>query len=162
MDSLFHFFSSLLLFSGDLSFKQVFIPILIGSMVPDTFHFCTYIWVYIKKEEPFSKKYEMLWYYGKILHSVFILPLLFIPAYYSPTIWLISKVYLSHILIDILTHKQDKDFFLFPLEINIPQLGIFDWGHVQEVTNKVVFHRVTYGLWVGIILGLFIKMFRIF
>jgi hypothetical protein len=163
MDSLFHFFSSLLFFSGDLSFKQVFIPILIGSMVPDTLHVCTYIWIYIKKGEPFSVKHETLWYYGKIFHSLFLVPIVFlIPAYYFHSIRLMTKAFVFHILLDIFTHKQDNNFYLFPMKRSLPQLGIFDWSRIQKNTNKFMIHPLTYGLWAGVILGLFLKTIRVF
>jgi hypothetical protein len=103
-------------------------------------------------------RYPRLWYYGKITHSFLLAPVFFAISKSD----LMSVVFMVHIVVDIFTHKtQDTAFYIFPINLNLPQLGIFNWGHIQEDTRQFVVHPMTYVLWAGLLCGLFLKL-RIF
>lgn len=157
MDSLFHFLVSWLFFSDELTGKEVILPILVVSVFPDILHIPNYVLLLIRREEAISVRFPTLWYYGKILHSILLTPFLFILSS------LMAKVFLFHVLLDILTHNETQDtaFYVFPIKITLPQLGIFNWGYIQMDTRKLIVHPLTYMLWAGLICGLFLKQFRV-
>lgn len=140
MDPIFHFLFNYLLFNNTL--------IAIGGIFPDLLYILNILYITISlTTEKFTKNiqislvnhvknsytqknddFTVLWIWGERLHSIFILPLIFLFLSLFTEIFLNFAIgIVLHIIVDFFSHKEHGPRFFWPIKDEYIRLGFFQW-----------------------------------